>query len=136
MIQSMPLFGLCGWLGNRVRMPNTWLLGPVAMAACFAASGVTARMFPAALVAAASITLCMLAICVLVAWSLGRTGSISLLTAFLAIALGGTAETAIIAKTFGIGAPIVTAFHFFRVIAIVLSIGWVSRTLLRSGWMK
>ena len=75
----------------------------------------------------ALVTLSMLVICVLLAWSLSKTGSISLLTAFLAVAPGGTADMAIIAKTFGIGAPIVTAFHFFRVIATILSIGWVSR---------
>ena len=154
---------LCGWLADKVRMPNAWLLGPVLMAGCFAASGVTARMFPVALVAAqiligwnlgqhmtrqffvrsprmlassALVTLSMLAICVLLAWSLSKTGSISLLTAFLAVAPGGTAEMAIIAKTFGIGAPVVTAFHFFRVIATILSIGWVSKTLLQTGWVK
>ena len=154
---------LSGLLADKVRMPNAWLLGPVLMAGCFAASGITARMFPAALIAAqiligwslgqhmtrqffvrsprmlassALVTLSMLAICVLLAWSLSKTGSISLLTAFLAVAPGGTAEMAIIAKTFGIGAPIVTAFHFFRVIATILSIGWVSRTLLRTGWVN
>lgn len=154
---------LCGWFADKVRMPNAWLLGPVLMAGSFAASGVTARMFPAALVAAqiligwslgqhmtreffiksprmlasaALVTLSMLAICVLLAWSLSKTGSISLLTAFLAVAPGGTAEMAIIAKTFGIGAPIVTAFHFFRVISTIVSIGWVSRTLLRTGWVR
>ena len=154
---------LCGWLADRIGMPNAWLLGPVAMAAGFAASGVTARMFPAALVAAqiligwslgqhmtrqffvksprllasaALVTLSMLSICVVLAWSLSKAGSISLLTAFLAVAPGGTAEMAIVAKTFGLGAPIVTAFHFFRVVATVVSIGWVSRTLLRTGWVK
>lgn len=154
---------LCGWLADRVRLPNAWLLGPVLMAGCFAASGTTARMYPAALVAAqiligwslgqhmtrqffmksprmlasaAMVTLSMLAICVLLAWSLSETGMISLLTAFLAVAPGGTAEMAIIAKTFGIGAPIVTAFHFFRVISTVLLIGWVARTLVRTGWVR
>jgi len=154
---------LCGWLADRVRLPNAWLLGPVLMAGCFAASGTTVRMYPAALVAAqiligwslgqhmtrqffmrsprmlasaAVVTLSMLAICVLLAWSLSRTGVISLLTAFLAVAPGGTAEMAIIAKTFGIGAPIVTAFHFFRVISTVLLIGWVAKTLVRTGWVR
>ncbi len=151
---------LCGWLANRLRVPNAWLLGPVLMAAGFAASGTTARMFPAALVAAqiligwslgqhmtrefflksprmlasaAVVTLGMLAICVLLAWGLSRAGVISLLTAFLAVAPGGTAEMAIIAKTFGIGAPIVTAFHFFRVISTVLTIGWVGRIVVQTG---
>jgi membrane AbrB-like protein len=154
---------LCGWLADRVRLPNAWLLGPVMMAGCFAASGTTARMYPAALVAAqiligwslgqhmtrhffmksprmlasaGVVTLSMLAICVLLAWSLSKTGAISLLTAFLAVAPGGTAEMAIIAKTFGIGAPIVTAFHFFRVISTVLLIGWVAKTLVRTGWVR
>ena len=154
---------LCGWLGNRIRLPNAWLLGPVLLAGSFAASGVTARMYPAALIAAqvligwslgqhmtrqfflksprmlgsaALVTVGMLAICISVAWGLSQTGAVSLLTGFLAIAPGGTAEMAIIAKTFGIGAPIVTAFHFFRVIATVLSISWVSKLLLGSGWVK
>ena len=122
---------LCGWLAERVHFPNPWLLGPVLMTGIFAASGVTAKMFSAALV-----TLSTLAICVLLAWSPSKTGSISLPTAFLAVASNGTAEMAIIAKTFGIGTPIVTAFHFFRVISTVVAINWVSRLLLRSGWMR
>lgn len=152
----------CGWLADRLRLPNAWLLGPVLMAGAFAASGTTARMFPAALVvaqiligwslgqhmtrqfflrsprmlaSAAAVTFSMLVICVLLAWSLSKTGAISLLTAFLAVAPGGTAEMAIIAKTFGIGAPIVTAFHFFRVISTVLMIGWVVKTTVRTGWV-
>jgi uncharacterized protein len=52
------------------------------------------------------------------------------------VAPGGTAEMTIIAKTYGIGAPIVTAFHLFRVIFTVLTIGWVVRFLMRSGWVK
>ena len=86
---------LCGWLADRLRMPNAWLLGPVLMAGAFAASGTTARMFPAALVlaqiligwslgqhmtrqfflksprmlvSATAVTLSMLALCVLLAW--------------------------------------------------------------------
>jgi len=153
---------LCGWVADLVRMPNAWLLGPVLMAGSFAASGTTARMYPAALVvaqiligwslgqhmtrqffvksprmlaSAAVVTLSMLAVCVLLAWSLSKTGVISLLTAFLAVAPGGTAEMAIIAKSFGIGAPIVTAFHFFRVISTILLIRWVATTLVRTGWV-
>ena len=90
---------------------------------------------PRMLASAAAVTLSMLAICVLLAWGLSKTGVITLLTAFLAVAPGGTAEMAIIAKTFGIGAPIVTAFHFFRVISTVLSIRWVFKFLVRTGWV-
>ncbi len=151
-----------GWLASRVRMPNPWLLGPVVLAGVFAANGTTARMYPLALIAAqiligwnlgqhmtreffrrsprvlmaaSTVTVGMLALCLLLAWSVSRTGAFTLLTAFLAVAPGGTAEMAIIAKNFGIGAPIVTAFHFFRVISTVLLIGWVGKTLLRTGWV-
>lgn len=159
----MGLAPLCGWLADRVRMPNAWLLGPVLMTAAFAATGTNARMYPAALVAAqvligwslgqhmtrafflksprilgsaGVVTLGMLAICVLLAWCLGRTGMISMLTAFLAVAPGGTAEMTIIAKSFGIGAPIVTAFHFFRVISTILTIRWVAKIAVRTGWVS
>jgi len=154
---------LCGWLAHRVRMPNAWLLGPVLMAGAFAASGVTARMDPVALVlaqiligwslgqhmtrqffmgsprlllSAAAVTLGMLSLCILLAWGLGRTSAISMLTAFLALAPGGAAEMSILANAFGIGAPIVTAFHFFRVISAVLMIGWIVRLTLHTGWVQ
>lgn len=55
---------------------------------------------------------------------------------FLAVALGGTARTAFIAKAFGIGAYVVTVFHLFYGTATILSINWMTRTLLRSGWVK
>jgi membrane AbrB-like protein len=154
---------LCGYLANRARVPNAWLLGPLVMTAAIAATGLTARMFPAALIAAqvligwslgqhmtreffiksprvlvsaALVTLCMLTLCVLMAWAVSRGGSFTMLTAFLGVAPGGTAEMAIIAKNFGIGAPIVTAFHFFRVVTMVTLIGWIGRTLLRTKWVK
>ena len=154
---------LCGRLAHRFHVPNGWLLGPLLMAGCFAASGTTGRMFPQALIAAqvligwslgqhmtrqffiqsprllasaALVTLGMLGLCVLLAWVVSNFGVVSMLTAFLSIAPGGTAEMAIIAKTFGIGAPVVTAFHFFRVVTMVLLIQWVARTVLRIGWVR
>ena len=60
---------------------------------------------------------------------------VSLLTAFLSLAPGGTAEMAIIAKTYGIGAPAVTAFHFFRVVATIVLTGWMAQKLADSGWL-
>jgi membrane AbrB-like protein len=155
---------LAGWLAQQARLPNSWLLGPVLLAGLMAANGWTqARMYPLALVAAQIVigwslgqymtraffmksprvlasamlvTLSMLSICVLLAWGVSHSGRLSLLTTFLAVAPGGTAEMTIIAKTYGIGAPIVTAFHLFRVIFTVLTIGWVARFLIGSGWVK
>lgn len=91
---------------------------------------------PRLMLSAAAVTVCMLTICVLVAYAMSRTGAFSMLTAFLALAPGGAAEMAILATTFGIGAPIVTAFHFFRVISAVLLGGWIVRLTLRSGWVQ
>jgi membrane AbrB-like protein len=155
---------LAGWLAARVGLPNAWFLGPVLLTCFIAANGWThARMYPMALVgaqiligwslgqhmtraffmksprvlaSAMVVTVSMLSICVLLAWGVSQSGWMSLLTTFLAVAPGGTAEMTIIAKTYGIGAPIVTAFHLFRVIFTVLTIGWVVRFLMRSGWVK
>lgn len=159
----LALSPLAGWLGSLVRIPNPWLLGPVILAAAFAALGTHQRMYPWVLVgaqvvigwslgqhmtreffmksprlllSAATVTLCMLLICVSLSWGLSVAGHISMLTGFLALAPGGTAEMALLAKTYGIGAPVVTAFHFFRVIVTILSIGWLVRFLVRVGWVK
>jgi hypothetical protein len=154
---------LCGWLANRVRFPNGWLLGPVILAAAFATTGTVGRVHPTVLVlaqiligwglgqhmtreffiksprmlaAAALVTVAMLALCVLVAWVASHASATSLLTTFLSLAPGGTAEMALIAKNYGIGAPIVTAFHVFRVIATVLLIRHLAAALLRCGWLS
>ena len=151
-----------GWIGQRIRLPNAFLLGPVIMAASFAANGVVARLHPWALEAAqivigwglgqhmtrqffmssprilavsTAITVAMLGICVMAAAALHAVAGVSLLTAFLSLAPGGTAEMAIIAKTYGIGAPAVTAFHFFRVVATIVLTGWMAQKLADSGWL-
>ena len=161
------LFGvlapLCGWLAHRIRFPNGWLLGPVVMAAAFAATGTVARVHPAVLVAAqiligwglgqhltleffrksprmlasaAVVTVSMLTLCVLLAWGASRANGGAMLTYFLSLAPGGTAEMALIAKNYGIGAPIVTAFHVFRVIATVLTIRHLALALVRWRWLS
>ncbi|MDB5762468.1 MAG: hypothetical protein JWQ21_1463 [Herminiimonas sp.] len=154
---------LCGWLLHRAGLPNAWVLGPVFLAGAFAASGVHGRIYqsvlavaqivigwglgqhmtkkffvesPRMLISSAIVTLSMLAICLLLAWGLSETIGIPLLTSFLSVAPGGMAEMAIIAKTFGIGAPVVTAFHFFRIISTIFLIKWVARTAVRTGWVQ
>ena len=76
----------------------------------------------------------MLGICVMAAAAMHTVAGVSLLTAFLSLAPGGAAEMAVVAKTYGIGAPAVTAFHFFRVVATVLT-GWMAQKLANSGWL-
>jgi len=146
------------WLANRIHLPNGWLLGPVIMAGAFAAYGLNAKMYapvvigaqvligwslgqhmtrqffiksPRLLLAATFVTLAMLTICLALAWGLSRVAGVSLLTAFLSLAPGGTAEMAIVANNFGIGAPIVTTFHFFRVMTMIVAMKWIAEFSLR-----
>jgi membrane AbrB-like protein len=154
---------LCGWALHRVGMPNAWVLGPIFLSGGFAAWGMQAKMYQGALIVAqvmigwglgqhmtrkffvesprmlmssTVVTLSMLFICLTLSWGLAEITGINLLTSFLSVAPGGMAEMAIIAKAFGIGAPIVTAFHFFRIVSTIFLIKWVARVLLRSGWVK
>jgi membrane AbrB-like protein len=154
---------MCGWLLDRLGTPNAWVLGPLFLAAAFAASGLHARLYQSVLVAAqlligwglgqhmtreffmrsprilfsaATVTLSMLLICFGVASLVASRAGIPLLTAFLSVAPGGIAEMAIIAKTFGIGAPLVTAFHFCRIMSTIFLTKRVATTLLRSGWVR
>ena len=133
------------------------------MGGAFASYAPQVRMFPAALVAAqvligwslgqhmtrqffmesprllasaTAVTLCMLGLSILLALALAHSGTMPFLTAFLAVAPGGTAEMAIVAKSYGIGAPIVTAFHFFRVVTMILAIRGIVWVLQRSGWVS
>lgn len=154
---------LAGWLLHRIGMPNAWVLGPIFLSGAFAAWGLHARLYQLALIAAqvmigwglgqhmtrkfflesprvlasaAAVTLAMIALCIGVAWSLHRVMEVPLLTSFLSLAPGGMAEMAIVAKTFGIGAPVVTAFHFFRILSTIFMMKWIGLGLLRSGWVR
>ena len=150
------------WLAVRVRLPNGWLLGPVLLTALFASHGLTARLYapviigaqvligwslgqhmtraffrksPRMLLAAMLVTIATLGLCVATAAAVAHGGATTLLTAFLALAPGGTAEMAIVAKTYGIGA-IVTTFHFVRVVTMIVAMRWIAAALLRSGWVR
>ena len=154
---------LIGWLLQRVGSPNPWVLGPLFLAATFAATGLHARLYPSVLVAsqlligwglgqhmtreffmrsprvlfaASTVTLSMLLICFGLAWTIASSAGMPLLTAYLSLAPGGIAEMAIIAKTFGVGAPIVTAFHFCRILSTIFLTKRVATMVVHSGWVK
>ena len=57
-------------------------------------------------------------------------------TAFLALAPGGMAEMAVMAKAFGLAAPLVTAFHITRIVCTILLTGLLARWMLRVGWVR
>jgi uncharacterized membrane protein AbrB (regulator of aidB expression) len=42
----------------------------------------------------------------------------------------------VIAKAFGLGAPVVAAFHIVRVICTIFLTGALARWMLRSAWVR
>jgi membrane AbrB-like protein len=85
----------------------------------------------------ASVALCTLLAMLLAAGfglSIATLGGIHPATAILATSPGGIAEMSLTAKTLQLGVPIVTAFHVFRLVILVLVIGQVFK--LGKGWRR
>jgi uncharacterized membrane protein AbrB (regulator of aidB expression) len=52
------------------------------------------------------------------------------------MAPGGMTEMGILSKAFGLGAPIVTAFHLTRILTTIFLTKPVSEKMMSSGWVK
>ncbi len=151
------------WLVRRLRMPNPWLLGPLIVCAAAAALGLDARLpdglmivsqvvigwalgqsisrdffrrAPRVLASAACLTLCMIVVCASFAAVVAGVTGLPLLTGFVGLAPGGMAEMAVIAKAFGLGAPVVLGFHLIRVFATIFLTRHLAAWMLRSGWIR
>jgi uncharacterized protein len=147
---------------SKTRMPNPWVLVPLFTAAIYAAIGNDTRLpdlivnagsiligwnlgqymsrdffksSPRVAGAAALMTFGMLALSVgfafLIEWALG----IALISAIVATAPGGIAEMAITAKVLGLGAPVVTAFHLTRMVAVIVLIKAVGGWMVKVRWI-
>jgi uncharacterized protein len=146
----------------KTRMPNPWVLVPLFTAAVYAASGNETRLpdlivnagsiligwnlgqymsrdffksSPRVLGAAALMTLGMLVLSLGFAFVIEWALDIRLISAIVATSPGGIAEMAITAKVLGLGAPIVTAFHLTRMLAVILLIKAAGDWMLRLGWI-
>lgn len=151
------------WLISRTRMPNPWVLVPLAIAAGYAAMGNESRLpdvlvnggsmligwalgqhmtrdffraSPRILLAAFVMTIGMLALSLGFAGVIAVVMGLPIITAIVATSPGGIAEMAITAKVLGLGAPVVTAFHLVRLISVILLIRPLSQLLLRAGWIQ
>ena len=82
------------------------------------------------------VTLGILAVCLGLAWLVSLGAGLPLPTSFLALAPGGMAEMAVMAKAFGLAAPLVTAFHITRIVCTILLTGTLARWMLRVGWVR
>jgi membrane AbrB-like protein len=147
---------------SKTRMPNPWVLVPLFTAAAYAGAGNETRLHdlivnagsiligwnlgqymsreffrgsPGVLGAAALMTLGMLALSLGFAFVIEWALSISLISAIVATSPGGIAEMAITAKVLGLGAPIVTAFHLTRMVAVILLIRAAGGWMVHTGWL-
>jgi uncharacterized protein len=140
--------GLTLW---RARMPNAWMLGPLAVCVFMTANEIHLSAVPTPLANAAQVLIgCALgsrvqreflrsaprflgAVCVSVvlaiaisaalAYVIAAWGGVALPTMVLATAPGGMAEMCITAKVLQLGVPLVTAAHVTRVVILVTGTG-------------
>lgn len=148
---------------HRTRVPNPWLLGPLGVGMAWAAWGSAGRL-PDALSVAAQVligwalgqhltrsffqraprwllhsglvTIGILVACLAMAAAIAWGSDLPLMTTFIAMAPGGIAEMGVIAKAFGLGAPVVTAFHLMRIVLTIFLTRWLAQGMLRSGWVQ
>ena len=147
---------------KRMRSPNAWVIGPLAVAIALTATGTNLSALPEWVVHLGqlfigislgtrftpeflhtaprylgSVALCALvamAIAACFAFGLAAVSGIHPATAILATSPGGIAEMSLTAKTLQLGVPIVTAFHVTRMAALVLTIGPLFRFM--RGWKR
>jgi uncharacterized protein len=147
---------------SKTRLPNPWVLVPLFTASTYAAIGNDTRLpdlivnagsiligwnlgqymsrdffksSPRVLGAAALMTLGMLILSLGFAFVIEWALDIRLISAIVATSPGGIAEMAITAKVLGLGAPIVTAFHLTRMVAVIVLIKAVGDWMVRVRWI-
>lgn len=151
LLALIALTSLGALLFKRLKSPNAWVLGPMAVAIVLTASGFNLSALPEWMVHLgqlfigislgtrftpeflhtaprylASVALCTLAalgIAAGFAFGLSSVSGIHPATAILATSPGGIAEMSLTAKTLQLGVPIVTAFHVTRLASLVIMIG-------------
>ena len=121
------------------RLPDTVLIGAQVMIGWSLGQSMTRGFFiraPRVLASAALMTFGILAICLVMGFLISWGADLPVMTAFLALAPGGMAEMGVIAKAFGLGAPVVAAFHIVRVVCTIFLTGALARWMLKSGWVR
>ncbi len=138
-----------GGLGLKaLRQPNPWVLGALAVAAVFTASGVSFSALPGWLSAGAQLlvgvslgsrftpaflhtaprwlaavalgSVAMVLGSGVFAWGMARVAGLDPAAVFLGNSPGGIAEMCITAKVLGLGVALVTAFHVVRYVVVLM----------------
>ena len=140
---------------QRVRSPNSWMIGPLLASALITATGHSFSSFPAVIVnagqlligislgsrftpeffraaprflsAVAAISLLYMLLAAGFAALLARGSGLPWPTATIATTPGGIGEMALTAQALQLGVPIVTAFHTIRLLALLLTVGAMYR---------
>jgi membrane AbrB-like protein len=163
LLTLLPAAAIAALVLQKWKVPNPWLLGPLftgglASAASFGGrlpdgllvmsqvligwalgQAITRQFFaraPRVIASSALVTLAILTVCLGLAWLVSLSADMPLATAFLAFAPGGMAEMAVMAKAFGLAAPMVTAFHIARIVCTILITRSMARWMLRVGWVR
>jgi membrane AbrB-like protein len=144
---------------KRMRVPNAWVIGPLAVALVLTAAGVELSRLPEWMIRAgqlfigvslgtrftprfvhtaprflASVAACTAVMMLLAgAFALCVAGVTGLHpgTMLLATSPGGIAEMSLTARVLHLGVPVVTAFHVSRMVVVVLAIGPLYRAWAR-----
>ena len=147
----VPITAAAGAVAMRAGLVNRWVLGPLAAAFAFSASGIELSALPRPatllgqlfigvalgtqftpafvhraprwLASVATGTLAMMAASAGFAWLVARASGLHPATVLLGTSPGGIAEMCITAKVLQLGVPVVTAFHVTRMAAVILLAG-------------
>lgn len=147
LVRLAVLGGAAGLVAQLARLPNAWLLGPLAASAAITAGDLGASAVPRLLVDAGQVLVgCALgsrferesfrgAGALVLGMALATAQAIALLAAFaaglsaisghplwplvLATAPGGIAEMSLTARALRLGVPLVTAFHVLRIVVLL-----------------
>jgi membrane AbrB-like protein len=153
------LTGACALVLKRFKVPNAWVIGPLAAALVLTAAGVqlsrlpewmirTGQLFigvslgtrftpafvhtaPRYLAGVAACTALMMLVAGVFAVLVAEVTSLHPGTMILATSPGGIAEMSLTARVLHLGVPVVTAFHVSRMVIVVLTIGPLYR-----GWTR
>ena len=162
-VPMLSVAGVVALVLHRGRLPNPWLLGPLIVGGLWAAQGETSRLpdwitvtaqvligwalgqhltrqffarAPRWLFCSAGVTMGILLACLGMAVLIAQGSGLPIMTCFIAMAPGGMAEMGVIAKSFGLGAPVVTAFHLMRIVMTIFCTQWLAQWMMRTGWVQ
>ena len=131
--------GMCASQELVGRLPNEGLLAAQLVIGWGLGQHITRDFFtraPRTLACVAMVTLGILGVCMGMAWVISMGAHMPVMTAFLSMAPGGMTEMSVISKAFGLGAPIVTAFHMLRILTTIFLTQPMARSMLASGWVR